>query len=316
MDPMMPSDPASFMPPQVPASVQPAAFAEGGPVQTMSTLQGMASAGRFGGGFMPPAAIDISQPAGTVVQQPSVSIPENVLEKAEDLASRVDDEDPETVGAEIVETAGAQGLPLSGDLQTDLASVYQSLTGDPAAYEKNIDNLNRGIIGAAIAAGTSARATQNIAQGMLVGLEAARDTEERRVKDARALQLAALQAAGKAGSGSAADEGARKFRSPVDAYQDAYSNVMRASDFDLELPEGVSREQYADQIARDLVRRSYTAEQLVGTPFEGQAAPAAAPAAASPEALLAEARAAIAAGAPEAAVRERLQSMGINPESL
>jgi hypothetical protein len=94
---------------------------------------------------------------------------------------------------------------------------------------------------------------------------------------------------------------------------------MNAGEMDLEIPEGMSREDYADQVALDLIRRSYSPGQLVGSPFEGMAAPAATGAEGSTqteEDVLNSARAALNAGADEAAVRERLQAMGIDPEKL
>jgi hypothetical protein len=238
---------------------------------------------------------------------------------AQDLETRLEDEPPYAVANKILAKAAEEGAELTGDVKTDLAGIYERLTGDPAAYEKNIDALNRGIIGAAIGAGTSARATENISKGMLVGLEAARDTEERRVRDSRALQLAQLQAQAEASRKASDDNGSRAYRNPVDAYQDAYQSVMNAGEIDLEIPEGMSREDYADQVALDLIRRSYSPDQLVGSPFEGMAAPAATGAEGSTqteEDVLNSARAALNAGADEAAVRERLQALGIDPEKL
>lgn len=311
--PMMPmqqpmAEPA-FMPPTMPQSaqmqpMQPQGFQEGGQVIV-------------GAGTKFPRMVDVTKPAGTAVEAPTVELDEDIVATAKDLEMRLEDEPPYAVANKILSKAAEKGAELTGDIETDLAGVYASLTGDPAAYEKNIDELNRGIIGAAIGAGTSARATENISKGLLVGLEAAKDTEERRVRDARALQLAELQARGRAAGG---DSESRAYRNPVDAYQDAYQAVMNAGEFDIEIPEGLTREEYADQVATDLITRSYTAEQLVGSPFEGLSAPAAAEGgegSTQTEAdVLQSARAALQAGAPEAAVKERLAAMGIDPEKL
>jgi hypothetical protein len=293
--PMMPQQPIqpaiaepAYMPPQMPQSLQmqpaqPVGFQEGGPV-----IVGAGSKfPRVVGGTNPADSpsinvlegIDIGQTAGTVVDTPTVSVDEDLVATAKDLETRLEDEPPYAVANKILSKAQEKGTELTGDVQTDLASVYASLTGDPAAYEKNIDELNRGIIGAAIASGTSARATENIAKGLLVGLETARDTEERRVRDSRALQLAQLQAqAAEAKATEEKNNASRAYRNPVDAYQDAYQAVMNASEMDLTVPEGMTREAYADEVALDLIRRSYSPEQLVGSPFEGMAAPASAPA--------------------------------------
>lgn len=299
----------AFMPPGMPQSaqmpMQPVGFKDGGPIIV-------------GAGTKFPRVVDITQQAGTAVEAPTVELDEDIVATAKDLEMRLEDEPPYAVANKILAKAEEKGTELTGDVQSDLASVYASLTGDPAAYEKNIDELNRGIIGAAIGAGTSARATENISKGLLVGLEAAKDTEERRVKDARALQLAQLQAQAAEAKERGASE-SRAYRNPVDAYQDAYQAVMNASEIDLEIPEGMSREDYADQVAVDLIRRSYSPEQLVGSPFEGMSAPAAdsaGPANVDQEAVLEEARNAIKGGRDPAGVAAKLKQMGIDPELL
>jgi hypothetical protein len=293
---------APFMPPQVPQSMQaPVGYKDGGDVSAdearKRAILGAAGAGGFvpDFGIMAPAKepVDVSQTAGAY--QRENPLPPSVVKKAEELSKKVDTQAPEDTAAEVVDAAKETGFEPTGDTKNDLASIYQSLTGDPAAYEKNIDALNRGIIGAAIASGTSARATENIAKGMLVGLEAARDTEERRVRDARALQLAQLEAQAAASKeASKASKDARAYRNPVDAYQDAYQAVMNAGEFGLEVPEGLTREQYADQVATALIRRSYSPDQLIGSPFEGMssAAPAAAGGTPTLEQFLEAARAA------------------------
>ena len=309
MQPQQPMAEPAFMPPGMPQSaqmpMQPVGFNEGGPIIV-------------GAGTKFPRVVDITQQAGTAVEAPTVELDEDIVATAKDLEMRLEDEPPYAVANKILSKAEEKGTELTGDVQSDLASVYASLTGDPAAYEKNIDELNRGIIGAAIGAGTSARATENISKGLLVGLEAAKDTEERRVKEARALQLAELQARASEAKERGASE-SRAYRNPVDAYQDAYQAVMNASEMDLEIPEGTSREDYADQVAVDLIRRSYSPEQLVGSPFEGMSAPAAdsaGPANVDQEAVLEEARNAIKGGRDPAGVAAKLKQMGIDPELL
>jgi hypothetical protein len=88
----------------------------------------------------------------TLSATPAEAIEADVLDKAQGLLPLLDTEDPEVIAAEILSSAAAQGVEPTGDTQVDLARIYQNLTGDPAAFEKNIDNLNRGIIGAAIGA--------------------------------------------------------------------------------------------------------------------------------------------------------------------
>jgi hypothetical protein len=280
--------------------------------------------------------VDVAAPAGTVRDpsgpansSPAEAIAADIVAKAEDLASKVDTAAPEDIGKEIVNTAASKGVESSGDLKFDLASIYERMTGDASGYEKNIDSLNRGIIGAAIGAGTSARATENISQGLLVGMQAAKATEERRATEEQAINAALFEASLKPKDGSETQP--RDYRSPTDAYQDAYQGIMGMSEFDLpQDAEGnpVDRETYATQQAQRIVLESYTPAQLRGTPFEGLTAPTSAPtpaesttaapagSAIDEAAVLDSARSAIAAGAPEANVKERLKSMGIDPGKL
>ena len=278
--------------------------------------------------------VDVAAPAGTVRDpsgpansSPAEAIAADIVAKAEDLASKVDTTAPEDIGKEIVNTAASKGVESSGDLKFDLASIYERMTGDASGYEKNIDSLNRGIIGAAIGAGTSARATENISNGLLVGMQAAKATEERRAGDEQAINAALLGAALKPGGGATQP---RDYRSPTDAYQDAYQSVMGMSEYDLPTDANgapVDRKAYATEQAQRIVLESYTPEQLKGTPFEGlSASPAAAPnagttpapanSAIDETAVLEAARSAVASGAPVDTVKERLKTMGIDPGKL
>ena len=279
--------------------------------------------------------VDVAAPAGTVRDpsgpansSPAEAISADIVDKAKDLATKVDTTAPEDIGKEIVNTAASKGIESSGDLKFDLASIYERMTGDASGYEKNIDSLNRGIIGTAIGAGTSARATENISNGLLVGLQAAKATEERRAGDEQAINAALLGASLKPGSDGTQ---ARDYRSPTDAYQDVYQGIMLMSQDDLPLIPGttepVDRKAYAAAEAEKLVLQSYTAEQLKGTPFENLKSPTSPPppdggttpaVSGSPEEdkILQQARAALAANKSRAAVEEYLTSMGIDPSKL
>ena len=239
-------------------------------------------------------SVDITAPAGTVRDpsgpansSPAEAIAADIVAKAEDLASKVDTTAPEDIGKEIVNTAASKGVESSGDLKFDLASIYERMTGDASGYEKNIDSLNRGIIGAAIGAGTSARATENISNGLLVGMQAAKATEERRAGDEQAINAALFEALLKPKDGSGAESSS--YRSPINAYQDAKQYIMDLPEADLPLDpitqQPVDRVTYAADYAYQTVVESYPPEALIGTPFEGRgsrggtstAAPSAAP---------------------------------------
>jgi hypothetical protein len=153
-------------------------------------------------------------------------------------------------------------------------------TKDEDSRQKAMANL--AMIGLAIAAGQSPDALTNIAQGALTGMQAIRQSEAADEAQRREMRMAAMRmaqeevnlgrrlqsaesvAALRAGEGGA---GVRDFRNPIDAYQDATTAAERVQAF--EIPEGMTREEYINQVGLDRVRNSYTPEQLVGTTFEG-----------------------------------------------
>jgi hypothetical protein len=311
-----------FMPPQMPQSVQPRGFNDGGfvlslpPAPDRSGLGGEARprpAPKATLPYMPdltaeiklnPAssAVDIGQAAGTVVAAPKVgNISAPTLDAlAERLSPKLDTAPPEEVADDIVDTLVEEP---TGDRQFDLAKTLEEMTGDSSAYEKNIDDLNRGIIGAAIAAGTSARATENIAKGLLVGMEGAKATEERRAGDSRALQLKALEvraaeqaareAEAKAGQAARAEAEAKLAKEKRDLRTNTFNSVIEAGIDKLTVPEGMSIEEYARGIAEEQVLLTFPDERA-----------------------LAEARAALGQGADRAEVEKRLRENGIDPGRL
>lgn len=87
------------------------------------------------------------------------------------------------------------------DVQGELASSTERTFGKKIDRETNIDAMNQAITGFAIAAGTSPRATQNIANGMLAGLKEMKDTEEGRIATENAMRAAAARRSGGSSSG-------------------------------------------------------------------------------------------------------------------
>jgi hypothetical protein len=172
-----------------------------------------------------PARIDVTQTAGTVVSpvninqmsvadaynlgsaalsgQP-VSIPQFRSEDVGDDADALNDyarrvvssvSDPnlsEEDRARLLASAMG-GNPRAENINEELASTASKTFDKEIDSNTKLDALNRAIMGFAIASGTSARATQNIANGMLVGLNAMRETEQERVDAAEARALAAAR---------------------------------------------------------------------------------------------------------------------------
>jgi len=338
----------AYMPPQMPQSLQmpqaqPPGFFLGGLINLAPTM-GSAEASEDPAAPPAPAArpnparaigigpstvrsaepVDIGATAGTVVVPPKVNAI-GVDAFVERIGAKLDTASPEEVGDDIVKTAVEEP---TGDLRFDLAKTLEEMTGDLSAYEKDIDTLNRGIIGAAIAAGTSARATENIAKGMLVGMESVKATEERRAADAQALQLKALEV-------RAAEQAAReaeikaeekaKTEAKAKLAEDVRSAYSRARDSIIEsginnvgkLPDGMTLTEYAESFGRSQAEATYGKEAvdaILGTP----AAPQSTLSAEDKAELLNEAKVKIGKNpALRTAVRDRLsKDFGITPEEL
>lgn len=319
----------AYMPPQMPQSLQmePKGFKDGSlvTVDEPATRAGRGPADRqasstaiedsFLGGLLgrldeavlgpqPVENVDISRTAGTVVQPSAAGVTapnfDALVEKMQTIAEKIDVTPPEQTASELADTVVKEP---TGDLQFDLAKTLEEMTGDSSAYEKNIDELNRGIIGAAIASGTSARATENIAKGLLVGMEGSKATEERRAGDARALQLKALEvraaeqaareAEAKAGQAAKAEAEAKLAKEKRDLRTNTFNSVIEAGIDKLTVPEGMSIEEYARGIAEEQVLLTFPDERA-----------------------LAEARAALEQGADRAEVEKRLRENGIDPGRL
>jgi hypothetical protein len=100
---------------------------------------------------------------------------------------------------EIIAAMG--GNAAAEDVQSELAKSTEKTFGKKLDREANIDAMNQAITGFAIAAGTSPRATQNIANGMLAGLKEMKDTEQGRVDTENARKAAAARRSGSSSGG-------------------------------------------------------------------------------------------------------------------
>ena len=237
--------------------------------------------------------IDVTQQAGTVVERPTpqlINLKEMTREQANRLASdtltgktpfvspfteaKFGDKAPEltagmqNLGAMLADSnvsiqeksrmiaAFAGGDPKAKDMNKEMSKVANKTFGKKLSSNQKLDSMNKSIMGFAIAAGTSPFASVNFANGMMVGLGEMKKTEQARVT--------AANAALGAGPGGAKSS---TYRTPGNAYQDAIEDAMSVKD--QEIPDGVTKQQYAEQYARGIVSKSYTPAQLVGTAFEG-----------------------------------------------
>jgi len=92
------------------------------------------------------------------------------------------------------------------DVKSELSKVTKQTYGKELGSEAKLDAMNRAITGFAIAAGTSPRATKNIANGMLAGLQAMKSTEEGRVAADQAMKIAQMRSSGSGASNKVTEE--------------------------------------------------------------------------------------------------------------
>lgn len=186
----------------------------------------------------PMPTVDVRRQAGSVVQQPQVDMDAITPERAIQLTSAAQSgQFPVNLRPFTAETAGSAAnakllndkaeqiaaamtdpnlddedrsrnllAALGGDASASnvkkaLADTSEQVFGKKIDREAKIDAINDAITGFAIAAGTSPRASKNIANGMLVGLKSMKETEQGRINTENALALAAAKAAAK-GTGS------------------------------------------------------------------------------------------------------------------
>ena len=109
----------------------------------------------------------------------------------------------------------------------------------------DIDEINNRIAEVALysSIGGGTTGTDKLAKALMLGLNNYKQT-------------ASARAAGASGG-----VGSRDYRNAKDAYQDAFTQAMGVSD--TEIPEGMTKEQYATQFAETVVRRTYTPQQIV-----------------------------------------------------
>ena len=189
--------------------------------------------------------------------------------------------------------AFAGGNPEAKDMNVEMAKVAKKTFGKKLNSNDKIDGLNKAITGFAIAAGTSPRASVNLANGMLVGLQEMKSTEQGRVN-------AAAVAANAAAKGAAGGEKSR---------QEYRYNTVFAEYLKTALEENPDDQQGALKIATEMARG---AAPLAPSAQGGGGSVTAGPNLnAEQQALVAQANEAIAAGKDPAAVRQSLEKMGV-----
>jgi hypothetical protein len=260
--------------PQMMQQPQPVRFQEGGDIAMEALLQGAPepSLGQQFAATQQSAMAPQVDIAATPTPRARVEVPDIAAMVRSNLG---DNEEAQARFNNVVETlsdpeAGEEQVQevlteSFGAPNTDegMRRVVSQITGRELPESATVDELNRAITGVALggAIGGPRSVAARISEALLVGLQAQRETAVGR--ETFGQQLAVARARG-GGSGV----GSRDFRNPADAYQDAYQSILNRTD-DFNVPEGMTREQYAQDAAMTIIRNSYTPAQLAGTRFEG-----------------------------------------------
>jgi len=170
--------PEEQAPPQPPVQ-----FQTGGMVELEGAMESMGGAQTFDRPIRPAAAPTAEQPRADV-NAVLAQIAEQLSDPAVDPLVQ-----SEAILDAVEDTAAVER---TGNTEQDIRTTAANL-GVPNAYEARIDQLNRAITGAAIAAGTSPSAAENIANGILTGLQLQREDEIRRSTNLLTAQTAALK---------------------------------------------------------------------------------------------------------------------------
>jgi hypothetical protein len=278
--------------------------------------------------------IDVSRRAGSVVKQPEVNMDDITPDRAIQLTSAtLNGQFPVNLRPFTAQTAGSEAnakllndkseqlaaamsdqslsdedrarnllSALGGDAEAKsvkkaLAKTSEQVFGKKLDSNAKIDAMNNAITGFAIAAGTSPRATQNIANGMLVGLKAKRQTEQSRVDTQNALAIAAARGGGKSGV------------SPVEPYIDRVA--MFAEEIMKSNP-GTDPVKAMEQ-AKKIIGPLYAGSGAGPSPSPGPTGPSLTP---DQQALVDLGKKHIADGKDPNAVKQKLIDLGVPPGVL
>jgi len=216
---------------QAPAPApQPAMMQEGGPVDVRKTPTASDPASMF---------VDTVNALGAGIYDSLLKrygSPEKteqaVVGQVNAVQAAVDSGSAENAANTVIDQAG---LPVNDESKKEFASTVLNLNTD------DIGEIDDAIFRTLTADVTLSG--KELQKAVLLGLQNYKQT-------------ASARAAGASGG-----VGSRDYRNAKDAYQDAFTQAMGVSD--TEIPEGMTKEQYATQFAETVVRRTYTPQQIV-----------------------------------------------------
>ena len=153
--------------------------------------------------------------------------------KLNNIEAAAKSKDPAQIADQVLTEAGEQ--------PTDAAKIDFAENVFGLEDVNDIDEINRRIANVAIGSSV-AKSPDEFAQAVMLGLQTFKQT-------------ASARAAGAAGGSKTAAS-----RSAKNAYQDAFIKAMGVEKY--EIPEGMTKEQYATNYAEQIVTRTYTPEEI------------------------------------------------------
>ena len=210
--------------------------------------------------------------------------------KLNNIEAAAKSKDPAQIADQVLTEAGEQ--------PTDAAKIDFAENVFGLEDVNDIDEINRRIANVAIGSSV-AKSPDEFAQAVMLGLQTFKQT-------------ASARAAGAAGGSKTAAS-----RSAKNAYQDAFIKAMGADV--LEVPKGMTKEEYATRYAEQIVTRTYTPEEIAAAGVRmgaSQPSPKGNPSA-DTNTLLVQAQEAIEAQPENAAlIRKRAIEMGVPAEAF
>tara|TARA_R110002020_G_scaffold475244_1_gene709225 strand:+ start:1 stop:1257 length:1257 start_codon:yes stop_codon:yes gene_type:complete len=221
---------------------------------------------------------------------------DNILKNTENLLGENGEEDINLNFFEPPPGGSSDAPKKTGGLKErnkEMQALYQEMFGEDEKEVAAAKWNQLAMVGFAIAAGKDPNALTNIAAGLLAGAKQTKADKDRRAARKDKIKMSAFESAIRQDAAAASNEnkiaaatlaftrskelkkielglksGARKFKSPIDAYQAVYNAALGSDNFKIKMLETEELEKWANEQAEKLLKKSYTAEELKGTAFE------------------------------------------------
>ena len=221
---------------------------------------------------------------------------DNILENTKNLLGENGDEEINLNFFEPPPGGSLDAPKKTGGLKArnkEMQALYQEMFGEDEKEVAAAKWNQLAMVGFAIAAGKDPNALTNIAAGLLAGAKQTKADKDRRAARKDKIKMSAFESAIRQDAAEASNEnkiaaatlaftrskelkeielglksGARKFKSPIDAYQAVYNAALGSDNFKIKMLETEELEKWANEQAEKMLIKSYTEEELKGTAFK------------------------------------------------